>query len=370
MSIKLYDKVTLYGKNRNIYGYNQDGKYEILGETIDYYVADANDKKQNGTGEHWATDSRIVYKDGVAVRDERGNFVYEEIPPIIHTTDNKDFKLAINMSAGGSSQGGKLSFWMCKITKTLEDGTVIDGNIGINQEELKDLLKESTFVNGVCQEPVAFYRISGNVGICTTTGEKYKQALKDKAEDESLKKAKKTSKWELGRVYKTKTLSSIWIGDAIHPIKGKVHVLVDGRYANLKINEVCEKAWFEYVEKFPSRIPTDETVDVTGFDKAFDDRMEKELKRDISNGVYGYHFDDDLCYANGLDKDLVKTYLLYVSTYVMERRLKRYTSGEWSGRMFEEVDALCEHFNLDDKEIYNEAYNNKDTMKYKPKKEK
>jgi hypothetical protein len=31
---------------------------------------------------------------------------------------------------------------MCKITKTLEDGTVIDGNIGINQEELKDLLKE------------------------------------------------------------------------------------------------------------------------------------------------------------------------------------------------------------------------------------
>jgi hypothetical protein len=79
------------------------------------------------------------------------------------------------------------------------------------------------------------------------TGEKYKQALKDKAEDESLKKAKKTTKWELGRVYKTKTLSSIWIGDAIHPIKGKVHVLIDGRYANLKLMKFAKRRGFSKV---------------------------------------------------------------------------------------------------------------------------
>jgi hypothetical protein len=201
------------------------------------------------------------------------------------------------------------------------------------------------------------------------TGEKYKQALKDKAEDESLKKAKKTTKWELGRVYKTKTLSSIWIGDAIHPIKGKVHVLIDGRYANLKINEVCEKAWFEYVEKFPSRIPTDITMDVTGIEKFFDEHEENVLKAQISNGVYTYITKDALCYMNDLDKDLVKTYFLHLMTNIIERRQRSY--GYYNlERMIDELEARCKSFDLDYDELYKEAYDNRDTMKYKPKKEK
>lgn len=250
MSIKLYDKVTLYGKKRDITEYNDDTHtWDIIGEQYDYYVADANDKNQNKTGANWSSTRHE------AGRDEKGRCIYEDVPSThVYTTENKDFKLAINMSAGGSSQGGKLSFWMCKFTKTLEDGTVIEGNIGINQEELKDLLKESTFVNGVCQEPVAFYRISGNVGICTMTGEKYKQALRDRAEDETLKKAKKTTKWELGRVYKTKTMSSFWIGDVIHPTKGKVHALVDSYYADKPLEYICKNAYFNYVDKFLSLI--------------------------------------------------------------------------------------------------------------------
>ena len=359
MSIKLYDKVTLYGKNRNIYGYNQDGKYEILGETIDYYVADANDKKQNGTGEHWATDSRIVYKDGVAIRDERGNFVYEEIPPIIHTTDNKDFKLAINMSAGGSSQGGKLSFWMCKITKTLEDGTVIDGNIGINQEELKDLLKESTFINGVCQEPVVFYRISGNIGICTMTGEKYKQALKDKAEDESLKKAKKTSKWELGRVYKTKTLASVWLGDVVHPLKGKMHYIEDYYKNNMDAKALVENSHSIHRErifdKFPSRITTDIVIDCTDFATLFDNHREEELKRDIVHRLNNYNKGrssmlelEELTYANRLNDDLVKDYLSLLYDVTMYCRWYNYEDRH---RRLDEISEVAEKFGLTIKDI-------------------
>lgn len=359
MSIKLYDKVTLYGKKRELREYNKDSHtWETVGETYDYYVADANDKNQNATGKRWATTRRE------AGRDERGYCIYEDVPPTnIYTTENKDFRLAINMSAGGSSQGGKLSFWMCKVTKTLEDGTVIEGNIGINQEELKDLLKESTFVKGVCQEPVAFYRISGNVGICTMTGEKYQQALKDRAEDETLKKAKKTTKWELGRVYKTKTMSSIWVGDVIHPTKGKVHVLVNDYYIDKPLKYICENASFEYVDKFPSRIATDKIMDVSDFDKLFDKAREEDLKAYMSKGVfYNYRIEDDLCYVNGLDKDVVKMYFLYAITNAMERN--------WDGRrILERLEDVCKHFDLDYDELYQEAYYHKDTMKYKAKKE-
>ena len=363
MSIKLYDKVTLYGKKRELREYNRDSRaWETVGETVDYYVADANDKKQNETGKNWATVKKYIYKDGVAIRDEKGNCIFEVVPPIVYTTENKDFRLAIDMSARNSSQGGKLSFWMCKFTKTLEDGTVIEGNIGINQEELKDLLKESTFVKGVCQESVAFYRISGNVGICTMTGEKYQQALKDKTEDEALKKAKKTTKWELGRVYKTKTMSSIWIGDVIHPTKGKVHVLVDGYYIDKPLKYICKSAGFDYVDKFPSRIATDKTVDVSDFDKLFDKAREEDLKEEMSNGVfYFYHMEDEFCHVNDLDKDLVETYLLHALTNAMGRRDNR-------SEMFYKIEDVCKHFDLDYDELYQEAYYNKDTMKYKAKK--
>jgi len=359
MSIKLYDKVTLYGKKRDITKYKDDTHtWDIIGEKYDYYVDDANDKNQKAKGNRWATTRRE------AGRDERGYRIYEDVPPTnVYTTENKDFKLAINMSAGGSSQGGKLSFWMCKITKTLEDGTVIEGNIGINQEELKDLLKESTFVNGVCQEPVAFYRISGNVGICTMTGEKYKQALKDRAEDETLKKAKKTTKWELGRVYKTKTMSSIWIGDVIHPTKGKVHTLVDSYYADKPLEYICKNAYFNYVDKFPSRIATDKVIDVSDFDKFFDKAREEDLKGQMDNGTfYYYHMEDEFCHVNDLDKDVVETFLLHAITNAMNR---------WDNRseMFYKVEDVCNYFGLDYDELYQEAFYNRDTMKYKAKKE-
>lgn len=354
MSIKLYDKVTLYGKKRNIREYNEDTHtWETVGETYDYYVADANDKNQNKTGENWATVKHMLYENGKAVLDENGRYVYEVIPHIVYTTENKDFRLAINMSAGGSSQGGKLSFWMCKITKTLEDGTVIDGNIGINQEELKDLLKESTFINGVCQEPVAFYRISGNVGICTMTGEKYKQALKDKAEDESLKKAKKTTKWELGRVYKTKTLASVWLGDVVHPLKGKVHYIEDYYKNDMGAKALVESSHSVYgnvFDKFPSRIATDIVIDCTDFATLFDNHREEELRKDIVHRLNRYKKGSsfmlqlyELTYANRLDGDLVKDYLslLYEGTMYC-----RWFNYEDRHKRLDEILEVAEKFGL------------------------
>lgn len=358
MSIKLYDKVTLYGKKRNIREYNEDTHtWETVGETYDYYVADANDKNQNKTGENWATVKHMLYENGKAVLDENGRYVYEVIPHIVYTTENKDFRLAINMSAGGSSQGGKLSFWMCKITKTLEDGTVIDGNIGINQEELKDLLKESTFINGVCQEPVAFYRISGNVGICTMTGEKYKQALKDKAEDESLKKAKKTTKWELGRVYKTKTLASVWLGDVVHPLKGKVHYIEDYYKNDMGAKALVESSHSIYgiFDKFPSRIATDIVVDCTDFATLFDSHREEELRRDIVHRLDNYHKGgssvlelEELTYANRLNDDLVKDYLSLLYDVTMYCRWYNYEDRH---RRLDEISEVAEKFGLTIKDI-------------------
>lgn len=356
MSIKLYDSVTLYGKKRLIREYNaKTHAWEDIGETVDYYVADTNDKSQNGTGKNWATEKHIVYENGVAIRDENGKFVCKVIPPIVYTTENKDFRLEIDMSAKNSSQGGKLAFWMCKISKTLEDGTVIEGDIGINQEELKDLLRESTFINGVCQESVAFYRINGNVGVCTMTGEKYQQALKDKAEDKKLKNAKKTTKWELGRVYKTKTMSSIWVGDVIHPLKGKLHATIDGRYVNESLQDVCKNAYFGWVDKFPSRVAMDETIDVTGFSKFFDQSQEEKLREELSHKVYTYRMEESLCYMNGLDKTLVREYLLQATMIAIWKKDDYYWSSNHTEKLLKKIEDLCEHFNLDYDEIYKEA---------------
>lgn len=210
MSIKLYKEVALYPRENKVWN---NKNYCYTGEIYyDYYVADNNDKNQHKTGNNWARRSRD-----------------EEVEPII--TDNSGFHLEINMSARNSSQGGKLSFWMCKITK----GDSICGNIGINQKELKDLLKDSTFVKGVCQEEVCFYRINGNIGVCVVGSEKYKLAIADRDKDEKLKKVKKTTKWELGRNYYAKTTNNVYICDGMtlgEEKKGSYHFIGSWRRNN------------------------------------------------------------------------------------------------------------------------------------------
>jgi hypothetical protein len=111
-------------------------------------------------------------------------------------------------------------------------------------------------------------------------------------------------------------------------------------------------------------------MDVTGIEKFFDEHEENDLRKQISDGVYTYIEENALCYMNGLDKNLVRTYFLCWLTYTMERRHKGYGYYCNVERMFEEVETICKHFNLDYDELSSEAFNHLNTMKYKPKKEK
>jgi hypothetical protein len=186
------------------------------------------------------------------------------------------------------------------------------------------------------------------------TGEKYKQALKDKAEDARIKSAKKTTKWELGRVYKTKTLASVWLGDVVHPFKGKVHYVEECYKNNLDAKALVENSHSIYrgniLDKLPSRMATDIVIDCTDFATLFDSHREKELRRDIKHRLDNYKRGDgsmltlgELTYANGLNDDLVKDYLslLYdVTMYCI------YYSYESIHRELDEISEVAEKFGL------------------------
>lgn len=128
--------------------------------------------------------------------------------PSVHTFENKGFKATILDSAGGSSQGGRLSFWRCKMEK---DGVVF--YIGVNDAVLADLIRNSTIKNGEIEEEVMFARKGGQPGIIHTGMQAYKDAKADMERKAEMKKAKKTSKWEKGGVYKTITQTAVCLGE-------------------------------------------------------------------------------------------------------------------------------------------------------------
>lgn len=116
------------------------------------YVGNALDEKQIRTGLTWAHDS-------------------ETKPANIKYFDNNNFTLEISSCPENSSQGGKLSFWICKITA--EDGYSF--YTSINSLLLEQLLKESDFIKGVCQDKVMFVRNKSQLGVITKTGELYNE---------------------------------------------------------------------------------------------------------------------------------------------------------------------------------------------------
>lgn len=120
--------------------------------------------------------------------------------------DNQGFEFQLYDSAGGSSQGGKLSFWNCLVSK--DDKTF---KIGINSELLLYLLRSSTFINGKCQEKVCFARCHGGVGVLHSGMKEYQLALQDMEKKQQVKK--KTSKHIIGRNYITLTENNIYLGD-------------------------------------------------------------------------------------------------------------------------------------------------------------
>lgn len=128
------------------------------------------------------------------------------IEPLINTFDNKGFKLSLLECANNSSQGGKLSFWNCIVEKDN-----MKFKIGINTTLLLDLLKESTFVNGVCQQPVCFVNRSGQTGMCVEDGNIYNEVKKSEQDKLNIRQTA-TYKYSFGNKVVSNNLTQIYLG--------------------------------------------------------------------------------------------------------------------------------------------------------------
>lgn len=167
--------------------------------TFTGYVVEHGDKKGLESAKSWAYDREYDYKKKEYTK---------EYKPVVHTFDNGGFTVKILKSAGGSSQGGRLSFLACEVEK---DGTKFV--IGVNDALLVDLIRNSHIDMGVIQEKVMFVRKGGVPGFIHENMEAYKEAVADMKQKSDLKKAKKTKKWELGGVYSTLTQTDICLGE-------------------------------------------------------------------------------------------------------------------------------------------------------------
>lgn len=200
---KLFDKVTIVAKKMFAYNYETQTNYDI--GAVQGYLVDPSNKKQLETARSWGTRKEYIYG-----TDENGHrIVTEEIThkPAEYTYDNDGFTLELHSSAGGSSQGGKLSFWNCWITAP-------DGNkflIGIAADLLLDVLKSSTVVNGVVQDKLMFARQSGGVGMLSKSMGSYKNAVNDMAIKKKMSSGK-TKKVIPGHIYETTTEQNIYVG--------------------------------------------------------------------------------------------------------------------------------------------------------------
>ena len=190
-SWKMMDKIDVAVKT------SPDKSY--YGRTFDAYVVEHGDKKALETAKDWARTKEW---------DSEKKEYTKTYEPKVHTFDNEGFTVKILKSAGGSSQGGRLSFLACEIEK---DG--IKFVIGVNDELLVDLIRNSDITKGVVKEKVMFVRKAGRPGFIHEGMEAYEEANADMKLKADMKKAKKTTKWEIGGVYQTLTQTDICIGE-------------------------------------------------------------------------------------------------------------------------------------------------------------
>lgn len=194
---QLFDKVTIVAKE---YRHWADGEY--IKDGMQGYIVDPGNKKMLESARYWGQWTEYGEYDPVTGRRKTIEHEPEEF-----TFDNKDFTLELVDCAGQSSQGGKLSFWNCKITK--------DGHefiIGIAANLLLDVLKSNTFIDGKCQSPLMFARCKGGVGMLSENMESYQQALKDMQLKKKVSSGK-TSKHKIGHIYSTLTGSDAYLAD-------------------------------------------------------------------------------------------------------------------------------------------------------------
>lgn len=168
-------------------------------EQFDGFIFEAKDKNARKTAEEWARRYDNKWD------DKKETVVYE---PNVHIFPNEGFTVTVLDSAGGSSQGGRLSFWKCKVEK---DG--VEFIVGVNDSILADLIRNSDMEQGKVKQKLMFARRGGQPGFIHEGMEAYKEAVADMQKKADLKSAKKTSKWELGGVYSTLTQTDICLGE-------------------------------------------------------------------------------------------------------------------------------------------------------------
>ena len=201
---KLIDKIILIC--RDIAEHEESTSVHAKRKDYQAYLVDPSNKKQLESARYWAkwTEYGPGRKNEETGKWERDYEIKHE--PVEFEFENSGFELELLDCAGGSSQGGKLSFWNCLVTK--------DSNrfiIGINSEMLLDLLKDATFVNGKCQSPLIFITQKGRVGMTVKGSATYQQCIKDKETLSNLKKTQ-TSKFSFGDKVSTATINEIYLG--------------------------------------------------------------------------------------------------------------------------------------------------------------
>lgn len=200
---RLIDKIMLVCRDKATHedgrGSNRSGCYQA-------YLVDPSNNKQLESARHWAkwTEYGPSFKN-----KETGKWEYEYLidhEPVEFTFDNNGFTLELKDCAGGSSQGGKLSFWNCLVNK--DNKTFM---IGINSDMLLDLLKNASFEKGKCQSPLIFITQKGKVGMTVKDSETYQQCIKDN-ELRSVFKKTQTSKFSFGDKVSTATINEVYLG--------------------------------------------------------------------------------------------------------------------------------------------------------------
>lgn len=196
-------------------------------EQFDGYIFEADDEKARKTAEDWATryDNRYDYDKETIVH-----------APNVHIFDNSGFTVTILDSAGGSSQGGRLSFWKCKVEK---DG--VEFIVGVNDAILADLIRNSDMENGKVKQGLMFVRKGGQPGFIHDGMDAYAEAVKDKNHKEAMKSAKKTTKWEIGGVYATITQSDICLGEVWDTMETVQETVNEGYWSQRTVEKLVKR---------------------------------------------------------------------------------------------------------------------------------
>lgn len=212
---KLMDEVTVAIRKEENYG------------GFSGYVVESTNKE--------AVESAISWAEYTPYDRETREYL-PKVDPDVHTFKNEGFTATILDSAGGSSQGGRLSFWSCKVEK---DG--VEFVIGVNDSILADLIRSSTIIDGVVQEKVMFARRSGQPGLVHEKMKSYKEALADTEKRASIKSAKKTTKWEIGGVYSSITQSDICLGEVWDTMETVQETVNEGYWSQRTVEKLVRR---------------------------------------------------------------------------------------------------------------------------------